>query len=748
MSMLEDALAYAARGWRVIPIHTTITGRCSCGKACGKNAGKHPHIKKDRERGWGSIDLATITRWWSRWPDANIGIATGSGVVVLDIDNEAGTAELQRLTAEHGPLTPTAVVRTGRRDATGFHIYLAGHLDGSHLPEAILFRGEGSFVVGPPSLHQSGQRYEWINDLPLAPLPDWLKNYAEVSANKKKTASFADDLPPRPAFLDTFQQLPFKISTIAATNIQRLWSPLDQAEIESALSVLDPNCKRKPWLDIGMALHSLGWERSDGTSIGYDLWDRWSSGAKDKYSQWDTETRWRSFRGGGNITIGTLFHYAQKAGWIRSRQAVAVTDPPAEVLPAHAPGTNGHASAFAVLPPALAAPARPIRWSDRNEDGDPKITCANAQDAIQHLGVTCAKDVFHEKLIVGGHPIAQWAGDLSDDAVQMLRHIVRQVYGLDFGERHVRDAAIQLCLRHQFNPVTDYLASLRWDGVPRIANLLPRYFGADETAFTGEVGRLMLTAAVRRARAPGCKFDQIVVLEGPEGTGKSMAIKILAGENNFSDQRILGASDKEQQEAVTGVWLYELAELEGIRRTDVERIKQFASRTEDRARPAYGRFRIDRKRTCVFIATTNEQDYLKGTTGNRRFWPVKTSGIDLEGLERDRDQLWAEAAAGEAAHASIGLDARLWATAGAEQHERLEDDAWLAFVEAYVAGKADTSVTEVLSNSKILMHPREINQVAQSRAARCLAKLKWERYRQRHGSRLEWRYRPSGNTGN
>jgi predicted P-loop ATPase len=187
----------------------------------------------------------------------------------------------------------------------------------------------------------------------------------------------------------------------------------------------------------------------------------------------------------------------------------------------------------------------------------------------------------------------------------------------------------------------------------------------------------MLVAAVRRVRKPGTKFDTIVVLEGEQGTGKSTAVTILAGRDYFGDQDILALDAKAQMEALEGVWLYEIPELAGMRMADVEKIKAFASRWEDRARPAYGRFRENRPRRCIFIGTTNAEEYLRDQTGNRRFWPVATRAIDLETLERDRDQLWAEAATLEARGESIVLPRALWPAAFEAQEKRLEGDPWV-----------------------------------------------------------------------
>ena len=187
----------------------------------------------------------------------------------------------------------------------------------------------------------------------------------------------------------------------------------------------------------------------------------------------------------------------------------------------------------------------------------------------------------------------------------------------------------------------------------------------------------MFLAGVSRIRQPGVKFDQIIVLEGAQGSGKSTALKILAGgDDYFSDAPILGAKSQQQMEALDGVWIYEVCELEGISRADTQKVRAFASRAVERGRPAYGRFVENRPRQCIIVGTTNDHQYLRDQTGNRRFWPVKTSAIDLEAIQRDRDKLWAEAAHWEAKGESIVLPKELWSAAEVEQDERLEDDPW------------------------------------------------------------------------
>jgi predicted P-loop ATPase len=242
------------------------------------------------------------------------------------------------------------------------------------------------------------------------------------------------------------------------------------------------------------------------------------------------------------------------------------------------------------------------------------------------------------------------------------------------------DACLQLCLENRFDPVVRYLDKLEWDGVERVDEWLTTYLGAIDTPLNRAIGKIALVAQVRRAREPGCKFDQIITLEGLEGIEKSTALKVLAGgAEYFSDQTILGRGDREQQEMLRGVWVYEIADLSNIRKAEVEDVKAFASRTHDRARPAYGRCRMDLPRRGVIWATTNNAEYLKSQTGNRRFWPIQAAvvhPIDIDALTRDGDQLLAEASYLEAQGASIILPKELWAAAGEEQEQRRESDPW------------------------------------------------------------------------
>jgi predicted P-loop ATPase len=315
-------------------------------------------------------------------------------------------------------------------------------------------------------------------------------------------------------------------------------------------------------------------------------------------------------------------------------------------------------------------------------------TYINAKIAIEKMAVECRYDVFHDRLIVAGFECSG-SGDATenlDNVALKVRDRIIQKYGFDPGKNHILDAIVSSALDHAFDPVKDYLDGLRWDGVPRLDRWLVEHLGVDDTPLNRAIGRKMLVAAVRRVKSPGCKFDYIVVLEGEQGSGRSSALKILAGgDDNFSDAEIIGLWPKERQEAIQGVWIYELAELAGYGKADINKFKNFVSQTVDRARPAFGRNRIDRARRCILTATTNDDNYLRDHTGNRRYWPVKLPRgfrIDLKRLAEERDQLWAEAvlveglADVEGRREELVIPEELWPAAAAAQAQRLETDPW------------------------------------------------------------------------
>lgn len=736
--MIAHALHYAARGWRVFPLHTLREGRCTCSRDCGKNAGKHPRIKAWHEHA--TTDPAAVERWWRRWPDANIGLTTGAGVTVLDVDGRAGWEELQSLVQRNTTLPQTLTAQTG----SGLHLYFAA-VDGvrSSAKGNLHVRGAGGYVVAPPSAHRSGKTYRWLLDAMPAAAPNWLAAWMrEGGGGPAPVANPFAGLGPLPAYLRREVMPPEptrdKDKTAPPVAISRLpgvaieagtpWTAHEEARLRSALAAL-PADNYDQWVRTGMALHALDWDRSDGTSIGFELWDQWSQGAPAKYSAAATQEKWLSFgkRSGyiGNVTVASIYHAAQAQGW--TGQVLA--EKPAYI--------NGIAPPPDFFAPRISVIDGPnsIIFPDVDKAGRPRITCVNTRKALQGLKLSCEHDTFHDRLLLGGQALDQWAGELTDRAVEMLRVMVHRVFGFDPTSQHARDAAVQECLLNPFDPVQDYLEDLAWDREPRLGHWLHRFLGADDSKLNRAIGALSLIAGVRRARKPGAKFDTITVLIGEEGRGKSQALEIMAGANNFSDQQILTLDDKGQQEAVQGVWLYEIADLAGMSRADTEKVKAFASRRVDRARPAWGRTRQDKPRRCVFFATTNHETFLKSQTGNRRFWPVSVGHVDLDGLAGARDQLWAEAAYLESGGGPLTLPRSMWQAAGTLQLSRLEADPWddeLQVVNAKArvyeaAGAREQRVTSRELFRIYLGLPLDrVHDAAFRRVSHCMRRLGWE----------------------
>jgi len=316
-------------------------------------------------------------------------------------------------------------------------------------------------------------------------------------------------------------------------------------------------------------------------------------------------------------------------------------------------------------------------WPDVNRDGQPMRTMRNAKYGLIRMEVAFENDLFHNRKRMGGHLLQSFQGDITDDGAAMLRNAFIDSFDFDVGKYNILDAVQVLCVENSTHPIKEYLGGVEWDGVSRIDTWLVDYMRAEDEPLTRAIGRLFFTAAVRRIKEPGCKFDTMIVFEGVQGTGKSTALSILAGDENFSDQSIIGLDPKTQAEALEGVWILEIAELSGFKHTETAHIKAFLSRSTDRIRPAYARFKESWPRQSIIVGTTNDDSYLKDETGNRRFLPVKTGLIDLDSLKRDRDLLWAEAVEIEAEDETITLPKDLWEAAAEAQKARMPIDPWL-----------------------------------------------------------------------
>lgn len=244
-------------------------------------------------------------------------------------------------------------------------------------------------------------------------------------------------------------------------------------------------------------------------------------------------------------------------------------------------------------------------------------------------------------------------------------------------ELKVNQAVNQIANENKFHPVKEYLDKLTWDKKPRINNFLKKYLNAvGPKTYLQAVSRKFLCAMVARIYEPGIKFDHVMILEGPQGIGKSTSSNILGGDF-FTDTGIPNIGDKESYLVLQGKWLIELGELSSMRKADIEKLKAYIVATADDIRPPYGR-RIQKfLRQCVFIGTTNSDQYLSDSSGNRRFWPVKVTKCDIEALKRDRDQLFAEAKHIWEKGETLYLSGNEEELAIIEQNKRMYHDPWI-----------------------------------------------------------------------
>lgn len=364
----------------------------------------------------------------------------------------------------------------------------------------------------------------------------------------------------------------------------------------------------------------------------------------------------------------------------------------------------------------------------------------NIRLALSKLEVRLSHDDFSRKTLVEG-PGGAGIRPLDDDSFNQVYLAVDEEFGLRAGLEFFRMVMMNEALRNRFHPVINYLDKLKWDGVPRLDSWIKTYMGGRDDEYTRAVGKLFLLAAVRRVRQPGCKFDELLILESKQGMDKSTALKTLAiNEDWFTDSLPLSADDKQLIELLTGKWIVEIAELKGMKMSDIEHHKAVLSRQIDRARLSYGRFVTEVPRQCVFGASTNSELYLRDTTGNRRFWPVRVGNIDVMALKKDADQLWAEAAAREAKGESIRLDPALYEVAAEEQDKRALDDPWEDLIEKelqdFTTGKIlNTDIWHIVA-VPVWQRTQQHN----SRLGDVMRKLGWERKKLRIDGRVAWVY--------
>ncbi len=534
--------------------------------------------------------------------------------------------------------------------------------------------GQGGQVVLPPSVHcDTKKRYRWltgerIND--WGKIAEWVQpEPAEGLSKQLERASGAHDL--KPVAVD-----PCSLRT--ADHIADM--------VISGKGVTDRSASL---FLVAIAMLKQGYSDEEICSL---LTDRHTFLGEAAYEHAKTDDRLRAMRWIEKYTLAKAkFETDARRDFEDEIAGVTTLDSATAVEAQAAEITDMH-------------PWREqIERVDGEAEGKPKSTLRNV---VLIMKGACGGDLFRLNEFSGQETygvVPPWHRVLGSEVREIdlsnIRRWFAEFWRFEPAIPLVHEAIRLVAFDNRFHPVRNFLEKLEWDGKPRIDHWLQKYLNADgPEKYVSAIGAKTLVAMIKRIYEPGCKFDQVLILEGLQGCGKSTAVRTLS-EPWFSDG-FINIGDKDGVLAMRSVWVVELGELSGMRKADVDQLKEFISRQSDRIRTPYGRLVENFPRQCIFIGTTNSDSYLKDPTGNRRFWPVKVGATDFRALEKDRNQLIAEAKVAYELGEKIYLDDdEVRELATSEQEKRVFEDEWVGKVKKIIYQDRD-GITEKLDPQK------------------------------------------------
>lgn len=323
-----------------------------------------------------------------------------------------------------------------------------------------------------------------------------------------------------------------------------------------------------------------------------------------------------------------------------------------------------------------------------------QATLKNAVLEIEKFKVLPTYDDFLNRVMIGKR---EWtdADDLELTIVLQSRNGFSRM-----SVEMARSAALTVAFRNRGHSFQSWLDSLRWDGISRVDRFFAKYFGADSSEYSSAASKNFWVSICARAYRPGCKVDNMIVLEGPQGIKKSSALHVIGGDW-FTEQHESATNSKAFGEVLQGKFLIEISEMDSFSKSEVTSVKASISCGNDRFREAYGRHAKDHPRQCVFVGTTNKNDWNRDETGARRFWPIACKGINLDAIRLDREQLFAEAVV------RFKRGESWWEMpeeALVQQTERYVPPAWVEPIQAYLNAEPlepllETSVAEILEKA-------------------------------------------------
>lgn len=653
-----------------------------------------PESKAPVHDGWSSAPVNTEEDLQRTYRDGyNVGIRlgrpsevdTGRYLYVLDVDVKGDEADADEAFAALTKILPTwqdhPFVRSGRGGHSQ-HIYLCcdedmpskklAHSDrkvewtdaGGKVHKSWAWEierfGTGKQVACPPSIHpETGNEYEWglevdWNDLDaitvsaasLEPLDDEGRGGLSGRSSTRSTDTS------RSSNVTSLQD--FKNKQTLGLDPDEAWDfilDLDRAEY----------CDdRDGWLKVGMACH----HEFNGSDVGYNLWRKWSK-KSDKFDEDDLERVWDSFDNDDRRPVRFATIKAAGAATRELRERKGADDPDDDrILDEEDPET------------------RAARLIPRSESGEIKVNSHSTElmldtdirtigilglnlfsgevCIVRSAGVREALSVRKQRDMVQLDPKlfsvteeqAKEGIPLTDAHYHAIRAMLEAGrpsggYGVKIPDRDLETAISNIAYRNTFHPIQDFLNGLVWDGVKRLDRLFIDYLGTPDNPYHRQTARLWLLAGVTRVFQPGHKFDFVPIIEGVQGLRKSTFIQVLATHPQWFVELRGDIFDdpKKVVETLDGAWIAEIPELNSFTKSDLTAVKAFFSAGKEKVRESYGRKAKNFQRQSIYMGSTNDAEYLRDPTGNRRFWPIKTSvtQIDTTKLEENVLQLWAEA---------------------------------------------------------------------------------------------------------
>lgn len=629
-SMYDAAIEYAKKGFAVFPL---------------KYRDKVPLTRNGCKDA--TTDAAQIKAWWQKYPNANIGLATGSVsqnvfVIDLDIDEDRGIDgyhSLEDWQREHGDFPETWTAITGRG---GYHLYYRGNgrvKNRAGIIDGVDIRGNGGYVVAPPSIHKNGNRYEWEyspDEFEIAKADNNVEYFLNHD-DQKQSAAFTM---PNIVAAGQRNQMLFRFACMMQAK-----GASDQSVFAATMAENESSCSPPLTEQEVRIIVSSATKYDKGKPIHID-----SEGVATRENKDDVI-------GNPEWVLNFLDCNHDKDGNIKSVKQFVHN--------------------FEIVMDKDDRFAGKIRF---NEFAQQLYLCGN---------VPWEKE----------DNCRAWSSH--DDSA--LFSLIQADYGLK-SRQDFADALKNVSMRNKFHPVRELLDSLTWDGKEHIRSLLPEYLGAEDSDYTYQVMRLWMLGAVSRVYKPGSKFDYTMILQGSQGIGKSTFLKQLAMDDSWFNDSLDSLDSDKAVQSLTGSWIIELAELKSLARTagGVESVKRFLTATQDKYRIPYERRADTFYRQCVFAGTTNKDDFLQDETGNRRFLIVQTGvkkpskSLFVPEIMDTIKQAWAEVVnIWKNEKPQLLLPESCMQEAKELQEANMADDGKRGIIQEYLEGKTQVCAREI-----------------------------------------------------